>query len=239
MSFYMSEGKDYVHNLDFHRKEALKSLLSEYKGVAGVFGRMISFFTSLCARLDGVKVPEEDLQYKLLLAVSFMRTHVCVCEHIFNSENVEAAILMRKQLELIARMREVEVKDLESLYEKVPNVVFGRPMNNLYGILSKITHNADLESLDMLGYRMDDETHKQFSLYPIYNENTIYSFDIAIGLFLMFVMESIFLQKQLFPDYDIKADGDAIVDFFQYGQSTNIPFFKNLEGMAFEGKEQS
>lgn len=235
----MSESKSYVGNLVSYREEALNALDAEYPDVKGVFGRMISFFTELCRRLDGVEVGDEALQYKILLAVSFMRTHICVCEHIFNSENIEAVILMRKQLELIARMREVEVKDLENLYEKVPNVVFGRPMNNLYGILSKITHNTDLESLDMLGYRMDDETHKQFSLYPIYNENTIYSFDIAIGLFLMFVMESIFLQKQLFPDYDIKADGDAIVDFFQYGQSTNIPFFKNLEGMAFEGKEQS
>ena len=152
----MNDTKDYVHNLDFHRKEALKSLLAEYPGIIGVFGRMTSFFTALCARLNDVKVPYEALQYKLLLAVSFMRTHICVCEHIFNSENVEAATLMRKQLELIARMREVEVKDLENLYEKVPNVVFGRPMNVLYGILSKIAHNADMESLDMLGYRMED-----------------------------------------------------------------------------------
>lgn len=229
----MNEIKDYVYDLDSCRKEAFNVLLTEYPGIIGVFGRMTSFFTNLCSRLNDVKVPYEELQYKLLLTVSFMRTHICVCEHIFNSENVEAAILMRKQLELIARIREVEVKDFGSLYDKVPNVVFGRPMNSLYGILSKIAHNADLESLDMLGFRMEDENHKQICVYPIYNANTIYSFDVAIGLFLMFMVEAIFLQKQMFPDYKIQADGDAIVDFFQYGQSTNIPFFKSIGELAF------
>ena len=231
--YYMNEIKDYVYDLDSCRKEALSALLAEYPDVIGVFGRMTSFFTNLCARLNDIKVPYEMLQYKMLLTISFMRTHICACEHIFNSENIEAAILMRKQLELIARMKEVEVKDLEKLYDKVPNVVFGRPMNCLYGILSKIAHNADMESLDMLGFHMVDETHKQICVYPIYNVNTIYSFDVAIGLFLMFVIEVVFMQKQLFSDYDIQADGDAFVDFMKFGLSTNIPFFKSLGELEF------
>ena len=49
----------------------------------------------------------------------------------------------------------------------------------------------------------------------------------------MFMVEAIFLQKQMFPDYDIQADGDAIVDLFQYGQSTNIPYFKSIGELAF------
>jgi len=225
----MSESKGFVFDLDSCRKEAFKVLLAEYPGVIGVFGRMTSFFTTLSTRLDRVEVSDEQLQYKLLLALSFMRTHICACEHTFNSENIEAAVLLRKQLELIARMREVEVKDLKDLYERVPKVGFGRPMNVLYGILSKVAHNADLESLDMLGFRMDDETHKQFCLYPVYNENTIYSFDVAIGLFLMFAVEAILLQKRLFSDYDIHADADAITDFLMYGESSGIPFFQSMK----------
>jgi hypothetical protein len=235
----MNDTNNYVYDLDSCRREALNALFAEYPGVIGVFGRMTSFFTNLCARLNDIKVPYEMLQYKMLLTISFMRTHICVCEHIFNSENIEAAILMRKQLELIARMKEVEVKDLEKLYDKVPNVVFGRPMNCLYGILSKIAHNADMQSLDMLGFHMVDETHKQICVYPIYTENTIYSFDVAIGLFLMFVTEVTVLQKLMLPDYDGQADGEALVDFLKYGLSTNIPFFKNLEGLTFDEKKQS
>ncbi len=225
----MIDSKGYVNELCSCRKEAMDALLKEYPSIAGVFGRMTSFFTVFSHRLDGVEIGDEDLQYKLLLAVSFMRTHVCACEHIFNSESVEGATLLRKQLELIARMREVDVNDLSTLYGKVPNVSNMRPMNVLYGVLSKIAHNADRESLDMLGFWMEDEMHKLICLYPVYNENTIYSFDIAIGLFLMFVVEAINLQKILIPDYDVHADGDAVIDFLQFGKSSNIPFFNKIE----------
>lgn len=227
--FHMNSGKGYVYDLCSCRKEAMDALLKAYPSIPGVFGRMTSFFTDFSHRLDGIEVGDEGLQYKLLLAVSFMRTHVCACEHIFNSESIESATLLRKQLELIARMKEVDVNQLSTLFGRVPNVRNVRPMNVLYGVLSKIAHNADVESLDMLGFRMEDEMHKHFCLYPVYNENTIFSFGIAIGLFLMFVVEAIHLQKGIIPGYDVQADGDAVIDFLQFGKSSNIPFFNKIE----------
>lgn len=226
----MSDKKDYVFGLTSCREEAMSALIKEYPGIPGVFGRMTSFFTDLSSRLDGIEVGDEELQYKLLLAVSFMRSHVCACEHIFRSENIEAVTLMRKQLELIARMKEVDVKDLSELYDKVPNVSFGRPMNVLYGLMSKIAHSSDLDSLDMLGYHMTDDTHKQIYLFPIYLPDTVRSFDLAIGLFLMFLTEAIHLQKFVLPEYNIQADGDAFMEFIEFGKTTNIPFFISLEG---------
>lgn len=220
---------EYAHQLVSCRKEALDALIKEYPGIPEIFGRMTAFFTDFIWAMDGVEVGDEKLQYKLLLTVSFMRTHVCVCEHIFNSENIEAATLMRKQLELIARLREVEVKDLETLYDKVPNVAFGQPMNVLYGILSKIAHNTNLDSLNILGYRMDDERHKHVYVYPVYNENTIYSFDVAVGLFFMFGMETVHLRRSIFQDYDVQNDGQSLVGLLKFGKSTNIPFFKWID----------
>ncbi len=229
----MSESGSYVGNLVSFREEASNALVAEYPGVKGVFGRMVSFFTEFCQRLDGVEIGDEALQYKILLAVSFMRTHICVCEHIFRSENIEAVTLMRKQLELIARMNEVDVKDLNELYDKVPNVGFSRPMNVLYGLMSKIAHNANYESLDMLGYQMDDESHKRFSVYPIYTPDTIRSFDHAIGLFVWFVIAAARIQEEIIPGYDKQAEGEALMKFFEYGKTTGIPFFESLkEGAA-------
>lgn len=225
----MNERNGYVYDLCSCRKEAMEALLEAYPAVPGVFGRMTSFFTDFSRKIDGIEVGDEVLQYKLLLAVSFMRSHICACEHIFNSENIEGVTLLRKQLELLARMKEVDVKELAELYDKVPNVSYGRPMNVLYGLLSKIAHNADVESLDMLGYRIEDESHKHIYLHPIYTDNTIYSFDVAIGLFLIFVSETIVLLKRILPNYDTAADRDAVMDFLQFGKSTNIPFFKGIE----------
>lgn len=225
----MGINEGYVHGLTSCRDKALDALLKEYPHVSGVFGRMTAFFTALSSRMDGIDVSNEVLQYKLLLSVSFMRTHVCACEHIFHSENIEGITLLRKQLELIARMHEVEVKDLINIYEKVPNIRFARPMNELYGFLSKVAHNADLTSLDILGYQMDDEKHKRFCLYPVYSDNTIHSFGAAIGQFMMFVIEAILLQKALFDDYDIQEDGNMITAFLRYGLKTQIPFFNSLK----------
>lgn len=227
--YSMRDKKDYVSMLASCRDKAMRALINEYPGIPGVFGRMTSFFTVISSRLDGIEVGDEELQYKLLLAVSFMRSHVCACEHIFRSENIEAVTLMRKQLELIARMKEVDVKDSSELYNKVPNVSFGRPMNVLYGLMSKIAHSSHLDSLDMLGYNMADETHKHISLFPLYLPDTVRSFDVAIGLFLMFLTEAIHIQKVMLPEYDIRADGDAFMEFIEYGRATNIPFFKSLD----------
>ena len=78
----MREKNDYVLGLTSCREEAMSALIKEYPGIPGVFGRMTSFFTDLSSRFEGIEVCDKDLQYKLLLTVSFMRTHICACEHI-------------------------------------------------------------------------------------------------------------------------------------------------------------
>lgn len=225
----MKDKKNYVYGLKECREQALQALLAEYPSLPGLFGRMTAFFTNFSERLDGVEIADESMQYKMLLAVSFMRTHVCACEHLFNSENIEGVTLLRKQLELIARMREIDEKDLSKLYDKVPNVGFVGPMKVLYGLTSKIAHSADMNSLDMLGFRMEGEMHKHILLHPVYNDDTVHSINMAIGLFLMFVMEAIRLQQEMIPDYNNNEDGNMLMDFFQFGKSSGIPFFKKLE----------
>ena len=221
--------KNYIFGLKKCREQALQALLAEYPSLPGLFGRMNAFFTDCSEKLDGVEIADESMQYKMLLAVSFMRTHVCACEHIFNSENIEGVTLLRKQLELIARMREIDEKDLRELYDKVPNVGFAGPMKELYGLMSKIAHSAAIDSLDMLGFRMKDEMHKHIFLHPVYNDNTVHSLNMAIGLFLMFAMEAIHLQQEMIPDYSIEEGGNMIMDFFYFGKSSGIPFFKSIE----------
>lgn len=224
----MKKREGYVYDLASSRNKAMVAFFKEYPTIPGAFGRMTSFFTNFTQRLNGIEISDEKLQYKILLSVSFMRTHICACEHIINSENIEGITLLRKQLELIARMREVDIKKLEQIYDTVPNVSYGKPMNEEYGLMSTIAHSANIESLDMLGFRIEDDIHKQISVYPIYNENTIYAFDTAIGLFFMFSLEAISLLQTIIPDYNVQSDGDAIMEFFQFGKSSGIPFFECL-----------
>ena len=125
----MNNRKGYIYDLCSCRNEAMATFFKEYPTIPGAFGRMTSFFTKVTQRLDGIEISDEKLQYKMLLMVSFMRTHICACEHIINSENIEGVTLLRKQLELIARMREVDAEDLEKIYNRTPNVSYGAPMN--------------------------------------------------------------------------------------------------------------
>jgi len=44
----------------------------------------------------------------------------------------------------------------------------------------------------------------------------------------MFATEIVSFQKEALPDYDVQTDGDFILEFFDFGKSFGIPFFKNL-----------
>ena len=68
---------------------------------------MVDYFTMITEKLNSIEIADEKQQYKLLLVVSFMRTHYVVNELIIYSEIIEASTLMRKQLELIARLKEI------------------------------------------------------------------------------------------------------------------------------------
>ena len=96
----MRKKEGYVYDLVSCRNKAMVAFFKEYPTIPGAFGRMTSFFTNFTQRLNGIETPNEKLQYKILLSISFMRTHICACEHIINSENIEGVTLLRKQLEL-------------------------------------------------------------------------------------------------------------------------------------------
>lgn len=171
------------------RLYAEKRLLEDYPEAKNIMNKTIDFFTIVTNKLDGIVFAEEKVQYKLLLIISFMRTHYVINELITYSEIIEASTLMRKQLELIARLKEIDVSELERLDKKVPQMKHIQWMKEYYGIWSQVAHNASFDSLDMLGFNMEDENHKRFYVQPSYTENTIEAFNMNIGLFMLFAME--------------------------------------------------
>ena len=118
--FYNKENGCYMPSVIIHRPVQIMDS-PEYENIVN---KMTDFFTMITEKLDGNEIADEKLQYKLLLVVSFMRTHYVVNELIIYSELIEAATLMRKQLELIARMEEIDVSELEKLDKKVPQIKY-------------------------------------------------------------------------------------------------------------------
>jgi len=87
-----------------YAEKHLKEDCPEYEIIVNM---MVDYFTMITEKLNSIEIADEKQQYKLLLVVSFMRTHYVVNELIIYSEIIEASTLMRKQLELIARLKEI------------------------------------------------------------------------------------------------------------------------------------
>lgn len=221
----------YKEHLIDARAYAEKRLKEDYPEYEIIVNKMVDFFTMITEKLDSVEITDEKQQYKLLLVVSFMRTHYVINELIIYSEIIEASTLMRKQLELIARLKEIEVSELECIEKKVPQMKHVPWMKEYYGLWSQVAHSASLDSLDLLGYNMEDENHKRFYVQPSYTENTIDAFNMNIGLFMMFAVEVANIMEKIIPNYKPVEELKFVLSLNEYGSKTNIPYFKLLKGM--------
>lgn len=229
----------YKEHLIDARAYAEKHLKEDYPEYEIIVNMMVDYFTMITEKLDSVEIADEKQQYKLLLVVSFMRTHYVVNELIIYSEIIEASTLMRKQLELIARLKEIEVSELEKIEKKVPQMKHVPWIKDYYGLWSQVAHNASLDSLDLLGYNMEDEEHKRFYVQPSYTENTIDAFNMNIGLFMVFALEIVSILEELLPAYKPVEELKYLLSFNEYGSKTNIPYFKSLKGMKVRYEEDN
>lgn len=218
----------YKEKLIDARQYAEKRILEDFPEVKVIIDKTIDFFTIITNKLDGVEFADEKQQYKLLLMVSFMRTHYVINELIIYSEIVEAATLMRKQLELLARLNEIDVGELEKLDKKVPQMKHLPELKEYYGLWSQVAHNASFNSLDLLGYNMDDEAHKRFYVQPTYTDNTVETLNMNLDLFMMFGLIVVDFMKTVFSGYKADEEIQFLLSLNEYGRKTNIPYFKSL-----------
>lgn len=219
----------YKEELKEARLYAEKRIVEDYPEVRAIMDKMTDFFTMVTEEMEGIEFIEEKGQYKLLLMVSFMRTHCVVNELILYSEIIEAATLMRKQLELLARIKEIDIGELKKLNKKVPQVNHVPWMKEFYGLWSNVAHNASVDSLDLLGYNMDDEIHKRYYVQPTYTDNTIETFNMNIGLFMLFGLVVIDFMEKLLPTNKSIEEREFLLSFNEYGSKTNIPYFDSLK----------
>ena len=81
--------------------------LSDFRSACPNIDKMIHymdcFMTLVSERLlsSHVEASEENEVYRLKLIVSFIRTHYVISDLVKYSENIEAVVLLRKQLELL------------------------------------------------------------------------------------------------------------------------------------------
>ena len=125
-----------------------------------LMNEMEKYLCSLFERLGQINVTGEKDQHRLPLIVSFIRTHMMIDELLHYCENIEAATLVRKQLELLARYKETENMDelkIAIKKKKVPQISKIENGGVMYGMLSEIAHSAKSETYTLLGYEKQED----------------------------------------------------------------------------------
>lgn len=113
----------------------------------------------------------EEASYQIGLSASFIRTYFLVTDMLLNGDLVEALVLLRKQIEVLARILELEEKNIKELRGKTPNVrnILTNGTGRIYGHLSEVAHFSTPESTELLGVNIDGERCGP-SLHPQFQE---------------------------------------------------------------------
>jgi hypothetical protein len=116
--------------------------------------------------LQGVK----DGPYYVGLMTSFIRTHFDVIDAARTSELTDGTTLIRKQLEIVARLRELDKIPSAKLIRKTPKIEhLISDFGPLYGEYSEIAHSSSTRYLELLG--TDEADLGWTSLYPKFTPN--------------------------------------------------------------------
>jgi hypothetical protein len=141
--------------------------------------------------------------YIAKLIVSFVRTHFIAIDLTIHGELVEAATLTRKQLELLARLNELQkVESVEGLLKRTPNLSsLQTKIKELYGSFSEIAHSSTLQPLELLG-SVDVQDGSMTAVYPTFSEHAYTSLShIAFCVLEYFLWADKFFTEN-FKEYD-------------------------------------
>jgi hypothetical protein len=144
-----------------------------------------------------------ETSYQIGLSSSFIRTHFLATDAFMNGDLVESIVLIRKQLESLARLHELDCKPLQKLVGKVPNIknVLKGESARMYGSLSEVAHFSSprvaellhvVESGDLIGP----------SLIPIFNERCFACLDMNCFISLYFLFWLVEKLPVWYPGYD-------------------------------------
>lgn len=165
----------------------------------------------------------ENISYQISLVVSYIRTHYLIADHIMNGDLIEGATLIRKQLESIARINELDKHTVKSLLKKTPNIknAIDKDSAKLYGVLSEIAHFGTPDVGSKLRIFEDGERIGP-SIYPAFHEDSFQLYGINTYFDLIFFSTIMKKMKEWYPDYDVKKIDDALGELVKLAIENDI-----------------
>ena len=229
--------EDYTKEVQSARELSKQIIKKEYPNILEILRLMDEYFVLIINRFENVSGMGEIDNYKLALIVSFVRTQLIISEHIVNSELIEVTILERKQIELIARLTEIDKKtdkkeSIHKLKGKTPNIGNGNVsenLKNMYGMFSEIAHSSKTEPFALLAENLDNDAIG-YSVLPKYDSNnTIVTLNNHIQLFFDFVIYMFSFQDKFITDYSNIEDMELINNLIEEGKSAKLSVFNRFQ----------
>ena len=180
-------------------------------------GLLILVMENLFGKYDE---PSEKFLYQLNLAISFVRTHFIINNLILDGDLIEAYTLIRKQLEKLTRLNELDNRPIEKLLNKTPNVInlFGEAGKELYSELSEVAHFGHSRVSEFISFETKDGK-KGPSLFPSYKKSAIICYDRSAYVALYFTSWLI----------DFVEENNS-----KYNREKDVHMFLMLEKMALD-----
>jgi hypothetical protein len=223
--------ENYTKEIVKAREVSQQMIKKEYPGVLKILILMDQYVVSILNRFKSVSGSREIDNYKLALIVSFIRTQLIISEHILNSELIEATVLERKQIELIARLSEIDKKtknkeSIHTLKGKTPNVGnVSENLKNMYGMFSEIAHSSKIEPFALLMENLENNTIG-YTVLPEYDStNTIVALNNHIQLFFDFFIYMLSFQEEFILNYTTIDDMELMCNLIENGKLAKLSVF--------------
>jgi len=161
-----------------------------------------------------VQATNPAISYQIGVSASFIRTHFLVSDLILNGDLIEAIILIRKQLESLTRLHELDSEPFLKLSGKVPNIkIFQGAAARMYGGLSEVAHFSTSSVGELLHVAERGELVGP-SLLPVFTERSLACFDMVHFVAVYFIAWIVEKLPAWYPGYDNYKDKTLLAETF-------------------------
>jgi hypothetical protein len=188
----------YTESRRIARLHAEHEFLTQHSDLLPLIASSGEYLSSCILNLSGknFRANQHGL-YASDLIISFTRTHFIALDLLFQGELIEAAVLARKQFEVLARLHELAANDkIDNLVGKTPNVKnLTTKLRRCYSAYSELAHSAKPIHLQQLG-RIEAHGQQWTPVYPTYCEQATTTFQhILLSLAEFHSWASLYLEK--------------------------------------------
>ncbi|MGA2337528.1 MAG: hypothetical protein ABSG08_19325 [Terriglobales bacterium] len=194
-------GREQFRRAEPERNNILRILID---GQIGLIGNKVT---------QKIEATSSKVSYQISVSASFIRTHFLVNDFILNGDLVEAITLIRKQLESLARLHELDSEPLLKLSGKVPNIknILKGTAGRMYGDLSEVAHFSTPRVAELLHVVEHGELVGP-SLLPVFTQNGFACFDMVDFVAVYFIAWMLEKLPVWYLGYDNSEDKSLLVE---------------------------